>query len=67
LLHVKTAEFIPDNSELALLFIHLQQAIRNRNYPLHITHIPSHTGLTGPLAQGYEEIDQLLIGNVLED
>jgi hypothetical protein len=25
-----------------------------------------YTGLPGPLAQGNEEIDQLLIGNVLE-
>jgi hypothetical protein len=29
-------------------------------------HTQSHTGLPGPLAQGNDEIDQLLTGNVLE-
>ena len=33
---------------------------------MYITHIRSHTGLPGPLAQGNDEIDWLLIGNVLE-
>ncbi|KAL6082528.1 hypothetical protein STEG23_004612 [Scotinomys teguina] len=42
-LHIETAEFIPDNTELR-----------------------SHTGLPGHLTQGNDEIDQLLIGNVLE-
>ena len=44
----------------------MQQAIRYRKYPLYITHIQSHIVLLGPLAQGNEEIDQLLIGNMLE-
>ncbi|KAL6045669.1 hypothetical protein STEG23_015755 [Scotinomys teguina] len=44
----------------------LQDIIRNRKHPLYITHIRSHTGLPGPLAQGNDEIDKLLIGNVLE-
>lgn len=57
---IDTAKFIPDNSDLTLLFIQLQQAIRNRNYQLYITYIWSHTGLPHPLAQGKEEIDQLL-------
>ncbi|KAL6055503.1 hypothetical protein STEG23_020485, partial [Scotinomys teguina] len=65
-LHIETAEFIPDESELTLLFIQLQDIIRNRKHPLYITHIRSHTGLPGPLAQGNDEIDKLLIGNVLE-
>ncbi|KAL6092666.1 hypothetical protein STEG23_038221, partial [Scotinomys teguina] len=29
----------------------LQDIIRNRKHPLYITHIRSHTGLPGPLAQ----------------
>ncbi|KAL6035037.1 hypothetical protein STEG23_037457 [Scotinomys teguina] len=65
-LHIETAEFIPDESELTSLFIQLQDIIRNRKHPLYITHIQSHTGLPGPLAQGNDEIDKLLIGNVLE-
>ena len=40
--------------------------IRNRSDPLYITHIRSHTGLPGPLAQGDNEIDQLLIERVKE-
>ncbi|KAL6059743.1 hypothetical protein STEG23_009665, partial [Scotinomys teguina] len=65
-LHIETAEFIPDESELTSLFIQLQDIIRNRKHPLYITHIRSHTGLPGPLAQGNDETDKLLIGNVLE-
>ncbi|KAL6031325.1 hypothetical protein STEG23_000678 [Scotinomys teguina] len=65
-LHIETAEFIPDESELTSLFIQLQDIIRNRKHPLYITHIRSHTGLPGPLAQGNDEIGKLLIGNVLE-
>ncbi|KAL6093193.1 hypothetical protein STEG23_016117 [Scotinomys teguina] len=65
-LHIETAEFIPDNTELSSLFIQLQEIIRNREHPIYITHIRSHTGLPGLLVQGNDEIDQLLIGNVLE-
>lgn len=53
-------------TELTLLFIQLQQVIRNRNSPLYITHIRSHIGFPGPLVQGDGEVYQLLIGNVLE-
>ncbi|KAL6086199.1 hypothetical protein STEG23_010845 [Scotinomys teguina] len=42
-LHIETAEFIPDESELTSLFIQLQDIIRNRKHPLYITHIRSHT------------------------
>lgn len=38
-LHIATAEFIPGNSKLTLLFIQLQEGFRNRNYALYITHI----------------------------
>ncbi|KAL6043129.1 hypothetical protein STEG23_019310, partial [Scotinomys teguina] len=65
-LHIETAEFIPDESELTSLFIQLRDIIRNRKHPLYITHIRSYMGLPGPLAQGNDEIDKLLIGNVLE-
>ena len=58
--------FINDESELTSLFILLQEIIRTRNHPFYITHIWSHTGLPGPLAQSNDEIDQLLIGNMLE-
>ncbi|KAL6082325.1 hypothetical protein STEG23_021480 [Scotinomys teguina] len=53
-LHIETAEFISDESELTLLFIQLQDIIRNRKHHLYITHIRSHTGLPGPLAQEVE-------------
>ncbi|ERE82961.1 sorting nexin-6-like protein [Cricetulus griseus] len=66
LLHIETAEFVPDNTELTLLFLQLQETIRNRSNPLYIMHIRSHIGLPGPLAQGNDEIDGLLIGTVLE-
>ena len=38
-LHIETAKFIPDNTKLTSLFIQLQNIIRNRLYPIHITHI----------------------------
>lgn len=60
------ADLIPDNLELTLIFIQLQPAIQDRNYTLKITHIWSHTGLPEPSGKRNEEIDQLLIGNVLE-
>ena len=65
-LHSETDDIIPDNTDLTLLFIQLQGIIRDRIYPLYITHIKAHTGLPGPLAQGNDKIDWLLIGNVLE-
>ncbi|KAL6043499.1 hypothetical protein STEG23_013971, partial [Scotinomys teguina] len=58
-LHIETAEFIPDNTELTSLFIQLQEIIRNREHPIYIIHIRSHTGLPGPLAQGLSFPEQL--------
>ena len=61
-LHIETAEFVPDNLELTLLFMQLHNIyFRNRNYPLYVAHIWSHTCLLGN-----EVINQLLIGNVSE-
>ena len=65
-LHIVTAGFIQDNSELTSLFIQLQQMIRNRSYPLYITHIRSCIHLSGSLVQGNNETDKLLIGSLLE-
>ena len=65
-MHIETAEFIPDDTELTSLFIQVQDMIKNRLYPMYITHIRSHMGLPGTLAQGNADIDQLLIGSVLE-
>ena len=61
ILHIETFELIPDDSKLTSVFIQQQQVIRNRNHPLYITHIRSHMGLPGPLAQSNNEIDQLLV------
>lgn len=36
----------------------------NKNHPIYITHIRFHMDWQGPLAQGNDEIDQLLVGNV---
>ena len=63
---IQTVDLIQDESELTSLFLQLQQKIRNRSDPLYITHIRSHTGLPGPLAQGDNEIDQLLIERIKE-
>ena len=46
-LHIESTKFIPNKKELTLLFIQLQEIIKNRNHPLYITHIRSHTGLPG--------------------
>ena len=63
---IETAEFIPDDTELTSLFIQVQEIIRNRLCPIYITYMQSHMGLPGVLAQGNAEIDQLLIGRVLQ-
>ena len=65
-LHLETAELIHQDSELTSLFIQLRQMIRNRSYQLYITHIRSCIRLSGSLVQGNNEIDQLLIGSILE-
>jgi hypothetical protein len=70
-------KLIQDDSELTSMFIQLQQKTRNRSHPLYLktrnrshplylTPIRYHTGLPGPLAQGNNESDQLLLGIVLE-
>ena len=63
-LHIETAELIQDDSELISRFTQLRQMIRNRSHSVYIKYIRSHIGLPGPLAQGNNEIDQLLIGSV---
>ena len=57
-LHIETAEFIPDDTELTSLFIQMQDIIRNRLCPLYITYIWFQMGLPGTLPQGDAEIDQ---------
>ena len=37
-LHIETAEFIPDDTELTSLFIQVQDIIRNRLCPIYIKH-----------------------------
>ena len=56
-LHIETAKLIQDDFKMTSLFIQLQQMIRNKSYPLYITHIRSHTDLPGSLAQSNKEID----------
>ena len=38
-LRIETPEFIPTDTGLTLLFIHLQDTVWNRYYPLYIPHI----------------------------
>ena len=58
MLHIETAEFIQDDTELTLLFIQVQDIIiRHRLCPIYITHIQFHMGLPSSLAQGNVEID----------
>ena len=64
-LHIETAEFLPDDTELTLLFFQLQNTISNMNHTIYITHIQYYTGLPGPLAHSSTEINQLLIRNVV--
>ena len=63
-LHVETAEFILNDTALTSLFIQFQDMIKNWLCSVYITHIQSHTGLPGHLAQGNAEADQFLIRNV---
>ena len=56
ILHIETAEFIPDDTELTSLFIQVQDIIRNRLCPIYITYIISHMGLPGPLAQVMQKL-----------
>ena len=51
-LRSEIAGFIPDDTGLTLLFVQLQEIIRNGNCPICITHIQSHSDMPGPLAQG---------------
>ena len=39
ILHIETTEFILDDTELTILFIQVQDIIRNRLSPVYITHI----------------------------
>lgn len=63
---IQTVDLIQDESELTSLFLQLPQLIRNRSHSLYKSHIRSHTGLPGPLAQGDNEIKQLLIERIKE-
>ena len=63
---IQTVDLIQDESELTSLFFQLPQLIRNRSHSLYKSRIRSHTGLPGPLAQGDNEIDQLLIERIKE-
>ena len=65
-LYIESAEFIPDDTELTLLFIQVQDIIKNRFCSMYIKHIRSHMGRPRPLTQGNAEIDQLLIGSMLQ-
>jgi hypothetical protein len=65
-LYIETAELIQNGSKLTSMFIQLQQMIRNRSHPLYVTHVRSHMDLPGPLAQGDNEIDHVLIESVLD-
>lgn len=58
-------ELTPDNSKLTLLLYNYNRQ-SEKEIGHFISHIQSHIGLPGPLAEGNTEIDQLLIGNVLE-
>lgn len=64
-LYIETAEFVPDGSEL-ILFVQLQLAIRNRHYPLYITHIQSHIGLAIYWHKEMRTLNNYQRGNVLE-
>ena len=66
ILHIKTTESIPDDAELTSLYIQVQDIIRNRLCSMYITYIRSYMGLPGPLAQSNAEIDQLLIGTMMQ-
>ena len=65
-MHIETAKLIQDDSKLKSMFIQLQQMIKTRNHLLYITDIKYHVDLPGLLEQDNDEIDQLLIGSILE-
>lgn len=60
-LHIETAEFVPDDKELTSLFLQLQENIRNEIHHIYIYiyHNKPHTGLRGPLKNGNDDIDCL--------
>lgn len=58
-------ELIPDNSKLTLLLYNYNRQSEKETVH-YISQIQSHIGCPGTLAEGNTEIDQLLIGNVLE-
>ena len=65
-LHIETAGLIPDDSQLNFAIYSTTTSNQNRKYSFYITHIRSHAGLPGHLAQVSGETDQLLVVNILK-
>jgi hypothetical protein len=53
------------NTPAGSLFSQLQNIILARKHPFYIGHIQSHSGLPGPLAEGNDCINRVLIGEAL--
>ena len=49
-MNIETTEYIPDDTELASLYIRIQDTIRKGLCPTYIRHIMYHTNLLGSLA-----------------
>lgn len=65
LFQILQGELIPDNSKLTLLLYNYNRQSEKETAHF-ISHIQPHIEFPGPLAERNTEIDQLLIGNVLE-
>lgn len=65
LFQILQGELIPDNSKSTLLLYNYNRQSK-KEIAHFIFHIQLHIELPGPLAEGNTEIDQLLVGNVLE-
>ena len=63
---IDTAKLVPALTDSTMLFLQLQQAVWGRNHLLYITPIQSHVGFPSRLPQGNAEIDQFIIGNILQ-
>jgi hypothetical protein len=65
---IETARLKGDpNSTIFQLFTQAQIVIQAHTSPVFITHICSHTGLLGPMAEGNQAVDQLISFTAVEN
>ena len=63
--NLETINIYSDGSELSDLFFQVQHCLQHQSHPIYITHIGSHSGLPGRLAEGNATADSLLAAPVI--